>query len=166
MKTSFAKTFSDLSKNMESKNELSDEKQTYRKITDENDDSLTDDIYVVESYNENYESKEMSTLLVNRDLQTEYAEITNKILELKDKLLNKMKLSAGIRKDIEQIIVDDFSVNNFYKILDMFVFHQIVHFLIPYFCLNLKMFWQTMFSSYHLEHILLQPNVFQKIMFQ
>ena len=29
MKTSFAKTFSDLSKNMESKNELSDEKQTY-----------------------------------------------------------------------------------------------------------------------------------------
>ena len=68
MKTSFAKTFSDLSKNMESKNELSDEKQTYRKITDENDDSLTDDIYVVESYNENYESKEMSTLLVNRDL--------------------------------------------------------------------------------------------------
>ena len=120
MKTSFAKTFSDLSKNMESKNELSDEKQTYRKITDENDDSLTDDIYVVESYNENYESKEMSTLLVNRDLQTEYAEITNKILELKDKLLNKMKLSAGIRKDIEQIIVDDFSVNNFYKILDMY----------------------------------------------
>ena len=89
MKTSFAKTFSDLSKNMESKNELSDEKQTYRKITDENDDSLTDDIYVVESYNENYESKEMSTLLVNRDLQTEYAEITNKILELKDKLLIK-----------------------------------------------------------------------------
>ena len=31
-----------------------------------------------------------------------------------------MKLSAGIRKDIEQIIVDDFSVNNFYKILDMY----------------------------------------------
>ena len=66
----------------------------------------------------------MSTLLVNRDLQTEYAEITNKILELKDKLLNKMKLSAGIRKDIEQIIVDDFSVNNFYKILDMYEFFK------------------------------------------
>ena len=108
MKTSFAKTFLDLSKNVESKNELPDEKQTYRKITDENGNSLTDDIYVVESYNENYESKEMATLLVNRDLQTEYAEITNKIIKLKDKLLSKITSSAGIRKDIEKIIVDDF----------------------------------------------------------
>ena len=120
MKTSFAKTFLDLSKNVESKNELPDEKQTYRKITDENGNSLTDDIYVVESYNENYESKEMATLLVNRDLQTEYAEITNKIIKLKDKLLSKITSSAGIRKDIEKIIVDDFSVNNFYKILGIY----------------------------------------------
>ena len=46
---------------MESKNELSDEKQYISQNNYEIDDSLTDDIYVVESYNENYESKEMST---------------------------------------------------------------------------------------------------------
>ena len=76
MKTSFAKTFKDLSLNLESKDLVFSENKTKRSIKDEAGIELKgENIFVIEPYNETYKSERVSTLLVNSKLRIEYEKI-------------------------------------------------------------------------------------------
>src|SRR3989338_11388461 len=98
MKTSFAKTFKDLSLGLNSKDLIFPERETIREIKKEDGNNVTkEEIFVVEPYNENFNSEKMSTLLVNKELKARYDEIHLKIDEEKDKLLKELKILSGLR---------------------------------------------------------------------
>ncbi|MDD3120613.1 MAG: hypothetical protein PHF46_04345, partial [Candidatus Gracilibacteria bacterium] len=88
MKTSFAKTFKDLSKNQNSKDLIFPERITTRIIKDNNDiNLLPEEIFVIEPYNEQFNSDKLSTLVVKKELKEKYDTIHKTIDEAKDNLL-------------------------------------------------------------------------------
>jgi len=115
MKTSFAKTFMDFSKQKDTQDLIFTDRRTKRNITDENFENINNDqIFVIEPYNEGYKSQKVSSLLVNKDLKQRYDEILTTIDSHKELLLKELKLLSGIKSDIEK----NFSVDilNYQKI--------------------------------------------------
>jgi hypothetical protein len=105
MKTSFAKTFKDLGLGLNSKDLIFPERVTVRDIKKENGGNLAkEEVFVVEPYNEDFNSQKMSTLLVNKELKSTYDKIHLKIDEEKDKLLKELKKLSGLRDNIEEEI--------------------------------------------------------------
>lgn len=133
MKTSLAKTFLSKSKNMEPE-ELVHGKTPSCKIKKkiETTDSLTDieadEIFVIESYNdETYKNSikfdNISYLLVKDDLKKEYDNIFKNINKSKKALLNKLKNISGLNQNkIEDTILNDFGEpeGNFFELLCSF----------------------------------------------
>jgi len=110
MKTSFAKTFKDLSLGLNSKDLIFPERETIREIKKEDDMDVTkEEIFVVEPYNEYFNSEKMSTLLVNKELKGRYDEIHLKIDEEKDRLIKELKTLSGLRDDTEKEISRTFT---------------------------------------------------------
>jgi len=110
MKTSFAKTFKDLSLGLNSKDLIFPERETTREIKKEDDSDVTkEEIFVVEPYNEYFNSEKMSTLLVNKELKGRYDEIHLKIDEEKDRLIKELKTLSGLRDDTEKEISRTFT---------------------------------------------------------
>jgi len=110
MKTSFAKTFKDLSDDVPSKDLIFPNRETTREIKKENgSDISSSQVFVVEPYNENFNSEKMSTLLVNKELKSKYDEIHIKIDEEKDRLLKELKTLSGLRSEIEEEISKTFT---------------------------------------------------------
>ena len=105
MKTSFAKTFLDLSNGVASKDLIFPERKTVREIKDENgNDVSAQDIQVVESYNEGYYSEKVSTLLVNKELKDKY-DLIHKTIDIhKDTLLKELRSLSGLRNEIDDEI--------------------------------------------------------------
>ena len=105
MKTSFAKTFIDFSNNVESKDLIFSDRKTVREITIENNTSLSkDSVFVIEPYNENFNSMKMSTLLVNKDLKEKYDKIHIKIDDEKERFLKELRGMSGLKDTIEDEI--------------------------------------------------------------
>lgn len=120
MKTSFAKTFMDLSKGVESKDLIFTDRDSIRNIQDENGNELEpEQIFVVEPYNQSYKSNKLSTLLVNKDLKDKYDSIHANINEKKDNLLKELVPLTGLKKDVEGLFSIAFTHNpkEFYKAL-------------------------------------------------
>ena len=120
MKTSFAKTFKDLSKNQESKDSIFPERQTERHILDEKGIQITsENIFVISPYEREYHSQRMSTLLVNQELKKQYEAIHADIDGKKMALLKSLKSLSGIKKDEElsRTLAYDFTSQHkeFYK---------------------------------------------------
>lgn len=118
MKTSFAKTFLDISKGNNSKDLIYPEAQTKRIVVDENNTEInTQSVFVIPPYNETYKSEKVSTLLVNAKLRNEYEAINLKIDEKKNELLNSLKPLIGIKTGLEDLIGNVFTKidNGFYK---------------------------------------------------
>lgn len=110
MKTSFAKTFEDLSSEQTSKDLIFPERENTREITKEDGSELTkDEIFVIESYKEQFSSEKISTLLVNKKLKSEYDDIHLKIDKEKEELLEKLKALSGLRGEIEKEISQTFT---------------------------------------------------------
>ena len=104
MKTSFAKTFQDLSENKQSKDYVYPDRNTSREITDENGTSLkSDEVFVVEPYAESYESNRLSTLLANKELKSEYDEILKGIEDRLTDLVALLKKTSGVKSGLEDI---------------------------------------------------------------
>ena len=119
MKTSFANTFRDLSNEKDSKDRIFPDRKTIRIIKDEkNKNIIQKNIFVIEPYDENYDSKKKSTLLVNKKLQKEYSDIYEKIDEIKDKFLKELGSLAGSTRNIEKKISESFSNKAFFDILE------------------------------------------------
>jgi ABC-type lipoprotein export system ATPase subunit len=112
MKTSFAKTFKDISEEKEPKERI------YNRIPVFNIDKFTlcnwekinaNDIYVVEHYNETFNFNKISKLLVNPSLKKKYVEINENIEKQKQKIIRKLNSLSGVKKaDIEQKMINDF----------------------------------------------------------
>ncbi len=120
MKTSFAKTLNDLSEGKESKDLIFSERETKRLIQDENGAELSSEqIFVIEPYNQSYKSNKLSTLLVNKELKEQYELIHKNISDKKDSLVKELKPLTGLKKDIDESFSMAFthSPKEFYKAL-------------------------------------------------
>lgn len=113
MKTSFAKTFLDFSKGIDSKDLIFSDRTTIRKITLEDGTDLPkEEVFVVEPYNEIFNSQKMSTLLVNKELKKKYDDIHITIDTEKEKFLKEIKVMSGLKSDIEDEISTTFTSEN------------------------------------------------------
>ncbi len=100
MKSSFAKVFIDLSKGVVPKDEIFTERTTVCNVNDENClELIPENIFVIESYNESYSSKKISTLLVNQELKEEYENIYTILEEKKDQLIKYLSVSSHVSKN-------------------------------------------------------------------
>jgi len=120
MKTSFAKTFKDVSNGNETQDLIFTERANKRIIKNENNDDLSsEDIFVIEPYNKEFKTKKLSTLLVNKNLKDKYDEIHSSINEKKELLIKNLLKNSGLKKDVETILSVIFTTysNEFYKAL-------------------------------------------------
>jgi len=107
MKTSFAKTFQDLSEGVESIDRIYKDRETKRVIQDENGVELQkEQIFTIESLNQYYKSSKISTLLVNKTLKEEYDKIYLTINEKKEILIKELQTYSGLKKDVEETLSD------------------------------------------------------------
>lgn len=102
MKTSFARTFKDLSTGKESSDRVFPDRESSRSITDENGLSPDpDDVSVVLSYDEELGPTEStSTLLVNPKLRKEYEGLQVELLDARDALIKELTSRTGTKQDI------------------------------------------------------------------
>lgn len=120
MKTSFAKTFNDIAEAKETKDLIFLNRKTERKAIDENNTPLqSENICVIEPYNETYKSEKISTLLVNAKLKNQYEKIHIEINNKKEILLSELKTVSGLRTNIEETISETFTSisDGFFKAL-------------------------------------------------
>lgn len=119
MKTSFAKTLKDHSQNIPPKDLAFPERASILNIDVDDNPINPQNIFVIESYNENYKSEKISTLLANKELKNEYDIIHKDIDKSLSEFIKKMKQLSGLsgRKiSIEDTISSIFK-ENFYDLL-------------------------------------------------
>ncbi|MEA3318412.1 MAG: hypothetical protein U9Q88_00185 [Bacillota bacterium] len=110
MKTSFANVFDDYSQNLESKDLIYPNKKSIRNITTEDGNQVsTESVFVIRPYEKSYKTDRISTLLVSDKLREQYDEIHEKISIEKEKLIEVLKISSGLKKDIEGELCRSFS---------------------------------------------------------
>lgn len=96
MKTSFAKTLYDYSKDVETKDLVFPERKTVRDILVDDKPIDKNSVFVIESYNKNYNSEKISTLLANKNLKQKYEEIHKEINESIARLTKNLKQLSGL----------------------------------------------------------------------
>ena len=123
MKTSFAKTFKEIKQGKKPKDNFCPENDTTftinclgHKVNEKS--SLKNlkkiPVFVINSFEEDYESNNISSLLVDNKLRKRYEKIIKTIEESKDNFLKKLKNFSGIsnRKNKQlSILYNDFEVN-------------------------------------------------------
>lgn len=83
MKSSFAKTFEDISKGKDSQ-ELVFNHETIREVTKEDDEELKkSEVFVINTFNDSIKFNKISKLLINQDLKKEYNDILKVINDKK-----------------------------------------------------------------------------------
>ena len=102
MKTSFAKTFMDLSKGEESKDEIYPDRETIRKIEKEGSDLSPDSVFVIKPYDQEYKSDRISTLLVNQNLKKRFDDEYEEIKNNKANFLTEIGVLAGLSGDLAE----------------------------------------------------------------
>ncbi|WP_323772143.1 hypothetical protein [Antarctobacter sp.] len=95
MKTSFAKTLKDLSAGKVPSDLAFPERNSKCEVTLNGNALERNEIFVVNSYDENYSSGEISTLLANADLKRQYEEVHKKIGAAKSALDKRLKEFSG-----------------------------------------------------------------------
>jgi hypothetical protein len=97
MKTSFSKTFSDYSKGIASKDAVFDERINKREIIDETGVPIPkESLFVIEPYNQDYNSEKTSLLLVNQEIKSKYDEALEKIDTKKTEVVKELKQLSGL----------------------------------------------------------------------
>lgn len=111
MKTSFAKTFTDLMNGEETKDLIYPDRKTIREIKDENNVELSkEEVFVIEPYNESYFSDKESTLVVEKELKEQYEKIYGDIEKEKNNFIKNLK-SVSQSTDCEEEVLLTFSEN-------------------------------------------------------
>lgn len=111
MKTSFSKTMDDFKIGIDPKDIIFRNRKSYRKITKSDGSLLSpEEVFVIQSYNENFESNKISSLLVSKDLKKQYDDIHKEIKENKAELIKKISETAGFKsyKKVEEEIITSF----------------------------------------------------------
>jgi hypothetical protein len=117
MKTSFANTFQDIIRGKETKDRVFNERNTIREVLCDGKHIQPETIFVTNSYNNDYESEKISTLLASKKLKKKYDNIHNNIDEIKNKFFDKLR-QLSKKKDkntqLEDYILSVFEGENFY----------------------------------------------------
>ncbi len=103
MKTSFTKTFRDLETGNDSADLVFSHRKTLREITIDGMELSKNNIFIVESYNRNYQSEKISTLLVNENLKNAYDAIWLKTKDMEDSLKKNLISISGTKDIVEEI---------------------------------------------------------------
>lgn len=114
MKTSFANTFLDIENERETKDRIEPNNNTIRNIKIDGKDLNKDDVLVIQTYIEGYDSTNKSKLLASKRLKKEYDDIWNEISKNKDIFLKEIKKISGISNinEIEREIINIFKEND------------------------------------------------------
>ncbi|MFA5142337.1 MAG: hypothetical protein WC471_05185 [Candidatus Woesearchaeota archaeon] len=119
MKTSFAKTFGDLSNGEESVDLIFPDRAAIRVITDENNNSICpEEVFVIEPYNEDFNSAKISSLIVRKELKTKYDKIHYEINIKKELFLKALNNLSGLKAEVESEILDTFTGEDLYACLE------------------------------------------------
>lgn len=120
MKTSFAKTMTDLSKGQTPSDLAFPDRDSVFEVSLNDEALVKDEIFVVQSYDEKYASGEVSTLLANSELKQRYEDVHRSIGEAKKEVDKSLKGSSGFgeksRENIDPIIKEVFG-NDYYEAL-------------------------------------------------
>lgn len=123
MKTSLSKTFLDLSGDKNSCDLIHPDRETKREISDENNAAMKpEQIFVIEPYNENFDSEKTSLLLVNQAIKKQYDDALKKIEAKKDELFKRLKLRSGLTGRTitpETELLKRFGHTSIYDLLDV-----------------------------------------------
>lgn len=119
MKTSFAKTFIDLSHGKDSVDLVFPDRVTKREITDESgSDVKPEEIFVIEPYNEQFNTDKVSTLLVTKELKEEYDKAYQELETKKNEFIKKLK-NISQSTDCESEFLLTFSSSGENNFLDL-----------------------------------------------
>ncbi|CAA0095249.1 Uncharacterised protein [BD1-7 clade bacterium] len=118
MKTSFAKSFLQISNGLEPEEKVFNKESSFD-IKIDGVDIDKDEIFVIEPFNEQFESKNISTLLVNGEKKDRYDLIYKDILTIKSKVIVFLNKVSKLKKDdIEKQINSDMNCDNFFSSLE------------------------------------------------
>lgn len=119
MKTSFAKTFYALSKEKKPEEKMYNKIPSYE-IKVDGVDINSEDILVIKPFDKEFESENISTLLVNSAKKSIYDKILKEILEAKKKLINELNKQSKIKKDdIEAQLTKDLETKDIFSAIEM-----------------------------------------------
>lgn len=121
MKTSLAKTFDNVSKGDLPKDLVFTDRESTAVIEFDNN-PISEEILVIDSYKADYKSEKISTLLVNKDLQKKYKSVHQEIDTHKEIILQGLKKISGISNldEIEKEISKTFYNNDEGKFFESF----------------------------------------------
>lgn len=115
MKTSFAKTFSAISKGKQPEEKMFNKTSSFD-IKADGVEILQDDILVINPFDKNFESVNISTLLVNSDKKLQYDGIFKAILDAKKKLVIELnKISKIPKEGIESQLAKDLDCGDIFS---------------------------------------------------
>lgn len=119
MKSSLARTFSDVANGAASMDRIFPARKPTRKIIDESGKELPkESIFVVLPYDEEFgHTEQTSTLLLDAKLRQEYVQLYSEIDNAKEILLKALKEQSHSKKSIEEEITAAFTADNFYTAL-------------------------------------------------
>jgi len=113
MKTSFAKTFLDISKGLSPKDEIFEDRATTCLITDETGSQINPNrIFVIESEKSEYSSEKMSLLMANKQLRSKYEKTLTDINTKNTEVRKKLQNISGMRKGVEEEICEAFGFSD------------------------------------------------------
>jgi len=119
MKTSLAKTFQRLSDEKEPEEKLYNRQPEYE-IKLDGEVIAADEILVVQPFDSGYESRNISTLLVNSAQKALYDAAYNEVLIARQGLIAKLNSLSKLKKeDIEGQLTKDFSCDNIFDALEV-----------------------------------------------
>ena len=123
MKTSFSKTMKDFTKGIDPIDKIFSDRKSKRIITKSDGTHLKpEEVFIIESYNEDFSSDKLTKLLVSKDLKKEYDEIHATIEKNKIGLLKTLESLSGIKinKGLEAEFASSFGkkINDFLGALE------------------------------------------------
>lgn len=126
MKSSFAKTFIDMVEGRNTQDLAFPERETKRNVELDDEAISPDSIFVVEHYNETYESDKITTLLAKKSLKKEYDEIHKSIDKIKKEFYKKLKVISGLQANkIENEILSIFNKKDLFTLLSTLRSHVV-----------------------------------------
>jgi len=113
MKTSFAKTFLDISKGLSPKDRRFEDRITTCQITDETGSQIDPNIiFVIESEKSEYSSEKMASLMANKQLRSKYEKTITDIITSNVEVRKKLQKLSGMRKGVEEEICESFGFSD------------------------------------------------------
>ncbi|MDD4662923.1 MAG: hypothetical protein PHR48_03595 [Candidatus ainarchaeum sp.] len=136
MKTSFAKVFLHFQEGKENliRDEIFNNQPVIKNIQLDNFNIQSKEIFVIKSFDNFYESKNMANLLINDSLKIKLSHIFNK----RDSFFNSLEKKSGLKisktlnekniSELESVLLFDFNITSFLQNLNLFHFEDVQYY--------------------------------------